>query len=795
MANMFRIDLAGKWRMSAPGHDPISAELPGDNYSALLAAGAIPDPYFGCNEKIVQWPRDLEWRFERDFEVTPEFLRRKSVFLNLDGIDTFGEVFLNGVSIGSSSDMFTRFRREVRPLLRVGRNTIRVAISPPGPEALKAAERQTLPLRYTKLSSLPHINLIRKVQCHAGWDWGISLTVCGLYGALYLEADDGCRIEQLYSSQRHEADGRVTLTVCTELAGDAGEVEFRFNGESRVVVGAGRAEATFTVDDPRLWYPNGLGAQELYELSATVGGHTVRRKIGLRTVELVTDPDDGGSSMYFKVNGVPVFAKGANWIPCDAMPRRQTDEVYRRLVGDAAAAGMNMLRVWGGGQYENDVFYELCDEYGIMLWHDLMFACMEYPSTPDFLALAKTEVEYQIKRLRDHASIVLWCGDNEVPGLLKGEGMEFVRHAVNYDRLNRELAAAVRKADPTRSFWPSSPCNGPDECFGAWHDDSKGDMHYWKVWHSGEPFESYYKVRPRFCSEFGFQSFPALNTVRRFGGGNVSDPVMECHQKNGLGNAKIVGMFMRYFRFPKGLAQFVYLSQVQQALAIRTAVEFWRTLRPHCMGTLYWQLNDNWPVASWSSIDYHGNWKLLHYAAKRFYAPLLVTARRGADGAPEFHAVNDAPAGFSGTLKIERRAFAGEIMEHCDVPVSVPAGSAVRIAVPELSASREGFLHYVLGESEGDLFFAEFKSLELANPEIRMEWLDAENCRLAADAPAFFVTLSADRPCVWSDNGFTLLPGRPKTVRRLRGAAGEVRVFHLGMIGRPSPETNEGQTI
>ena len=781
MSEQYRIDLAGTWRLGSADTSSVAAELPGDNYSALLAARKIPDPYYGCNEKIVQRECERLWTFEREFEVEPGFLARKSVFLNLDSIDTFGEVFVNGVSVGSSSNMFVRFRREVKEFLRPGRNTLKVAIRPPGPEALAAAERQSLELRYLSLCSIPHFNLIRKVQCHSGWDWGISLVVCGLYGNLYLEANDGCRIEHLYSEQRHEA-GKVVLSATAELSGDAGTVEFRFDGGKRIVSGAGKVSAEFVVESPRLWYPNGLGEQPLYELSATVGGHTVHRRIGLRTVEVVSEPDAAGRSMYFKVNGIPVFAKGADWIPCDALPRRMTREVYDRLTGDAAAVGMNMLRVWGGGQYENEEFYEFCDERGIMLWHDLMFACAEYPSTPEFLELVAPEVEYQVKRLRDHASIVLWCGDNEVPGLMRGEGMELVRHAVNYDRLNRSLNSWVREADPTRVFWPSSPCSGPDDGFGDWHDDSRGDMHYWKVWHKGEPFEAYYTVRPRFCSEFGFQSFPALSTVRGFGGGNVTDPVMECHQKNRAGNAKIIGMFSRYFRFPSGLEEFVYLSQVQQLVAIRTAVEFWRTLRPHCMGTMYWQLNDNWPVASWSSIDYHGNWKLLHYAAKRFYAPLLVTARREEDGSVGFYAVNDALAEFSGVLEIEHHSFAGEVLSHRGIPVRVAPGSAMRIDVADVPASGDGFLHYRLGDSEGEFFFADFKELELPEANIELKALDDGSYEISADRPAFFVTLECETPTVWSDNGFTLLPGRPRVVRKVRGDGKDPRILQLGMI-------------
>lgn len=782
MSDSHTVDLSGVWRLSAADVAPVAAELPGDNCSALLTAGIIPDPYYGCNEREVQWPRERTWTFERDFELAPELLARDSVFLNLDSIDTFGEVFVNGVSVGFSRNMFTRFRREVKPFLNAGKNTIRVVISPPGPAALEAAKRAPLPLKEMDFITLPHLNHIRKVQCHAGWDWGISLVVCGLYGRLYLEATDGCRIEHLYSEQHHEA-GKVRLRVFAELEGGEGEVEFRFDGATRTVRGGGTVAAEFTVDSPRLWNPNGYGDQPLYELSARVGTQIVRRRVGLRTVEVVSEPDAAGTSLYFVVNGVPVFAKGADWIPCDALPRRQTADVYARLVGDAAAVGMNMLRVWGGGQYENEEFYDLCDELGIMVWQDLMFSCMEYPATPEFLQLVEPEVRYQVKRLRDHASIVLWCGDNEIAGLLRGEKEYFARHAVNYDRLNRALGKWVRESDPTRVFWPSSPANGIDDSGLGDFTPERGDMHYWKVWHSGEPFEAYYTVRPRFCSEFGFQSFPVLSTVKSFGGANVTDPVMDCHQKNRAGNAKIIGMFARYFKFPSGLAQFVYLSQVQQLLAIRTAVEFWRTLRPHCMGTLFWQLNDNWPVASWSSIDYCGNWKLLHYAAKRFYAPLLVTARRGADGKAEFYAVNDGSTDFAGTLAVERLSFSGKMLERRETPVAVPAGSAARLEVEISGGTAEEFWHYELGDSAGELFFADFKALPLAESAISVRRLDDRTWELSADAPAFFVALECDSSVVWSDNGFTLLPGRPRVIRRLRGGDdGEPRIFHLGMI-------------
>ncbi len=777
---MSTFDLSGRWNLSDGKKIEVPSELPGDDYSALLAAGKIPDPYSGCNENLVQWVNAETWTFTRDFELTEDFLKAKSVFLNLDSVDTFAEIRINGKTAGSSRNMFARFRAEVKPLLKPGGNTISVTILPPGPIAAEEAEKLHFPAGWIRLNTIPHMNLIRKVACHSGWDWGISLAVCGLYGRMYLESCDGCRIEHLYSEQCH-GKGVCTIKVTAELAEDSAghDVTFEFNGETRKVSGRHVVSTEFTVRNPRLWNPRGYGSQELYELKASCGGNTVSHKIGLRTLELIQTPDEAGSAMTFRVNGTDVFAKGANWIPCDAMPSRMTPERYRRLLGDAAAANMNMLRVWGGGQYENEIFYELCDELGILIWHDFMFACMQYPSCRYFMDNVSQELEYQVKRLRDHACIAMWCGDNEVSGQLHVSCENDLPYAINYDRFNQGVRRMAEAADPTRVFWPSSPCNGPESGIGHWDDDSRGDMHYWQVWHSGKSFDAYYSVRPRFCSEFGFQSFPALSTVKKYGGKNVTDPIMEHHQKNGAGNSKIIEMFSRYFRFPNGFENFIYLSQVQQVLAMKTGIEYWRPLKPRCMGTLYWQLNDNWPVASWSSIDYYGEWKLLHYAAKRFYAPVLVTARPGGADSVDFYAVSDELRAYSGKLRVRLMNFAGKVLKEETFSAEIPAQASVRLGSWKIRSSAEYFIHLEMGDCRNDFFFVPFKKSELAPAEIKLKKIADDSFEASSDAPAFFVALESEG-VLWNDNGITLLPGEPFMFRAVRGKrSGMPAVRHL----------------
>jgi beta-mannosidase len=768
------------------------AAIPGDNYSALIKAKVLPDPYFGDNEKKVQWVKDLDWEFSREFNVPKAFFAQDNICLNIESLDTVAEVRINNKVIGKSKNMFKRFRTEVKSALKPGVNTIKVRINSPQKEALKEAARWPFPVPYSSNSTFKNINALRKVQCHPGWDWGIELAVSGIYGEVSLIGYDNALLEHVYTKQTHR--GKVCeLKVTTELVAPAkGQqaVTFTFDGEQKVVEaklkkGLNKVETTFKIKNPKLWWPVGYGEQPLYSLSVSTGSQFLQKSIGLRELEIINEKDDIGKSLIVSINGTHVFCKGANWIPCDALPTRQTPEAIRGLLEDAVEANMNMIRVWGGGQYEADVFYETCDELGLLVWQDLMFACSLYPSTDDFVANCVDEVEYQTKRLRDYTSIALWCGDNEVIGALgwyKESKENRDTYLVNYDRLNRACGDAVNRADDTRVFWPSSPCAGPGDFSNTFHDDSSGDMHYWHVWHLGKPFEAYYDVVPRFCSEFGFQSFSSFETTKTFTEAkdwNATSPVMEVHQKNPAGNEKIVNMFSRYFRMPNGFENFIYLSQVQQAVAIKTGVEFWRHLRPVCMGALYWQLNDNWPVASWSSIEYGGHWRQLHYHAKRFYAPVMGTAFQK-DGKVEVWIVNDLLKSTQASATLKVQDFKGKTLKTIKLTASLKAQASKKLKVfkvEELASQPDTCFMTIDIDSKGTLgrqqhsnthFFTPYKSCELEQAKIITSvkaHKDGAEVTLKTDKPAFFVNLEVSKvPGVFSDNSFTLVPGKAKKV-------------------------------
>lgn len=803
------LSLNGEWSLaSSDASKRLSAELPGDVHSALIKNGIIPDPYMGNNEELVQWVGKSDWVYSREFSVTPEMLKYNSVFLDLTEVDTFARIFINGKLVGDTENMFRRYRFDVKSLLKPGRNTIKIILFSPERKAKEKSLVQKYPVPYSYNNKVPYMNLIRKVQCHAGWDWGICLLAMGIYGDISLQSVDQCRLEHVYTEQFHSQDAVNVRITAEVLSFHDGETAFTVKLGSQVKKmqvklkkGLNKIHAEITMEKPVLWWPAGYGKQHLYDLEVTISGQKIQRKIGLRKLEIINEaPADGqGRGLVFRINGVDVFCKGANWIPVDGLPALQTEKVYRDLIDSAVDANMNMLRVWGGGQYEKDIFYRLCDEKGILVWQDLMFSCSLYPADEKFIKNVYQEILYQTKRLRDHPSLVLWCGDNEVLGALNWyeqsrKNRDFYLSA--YLQLNKALDQGVKEGDPTRLFWPSSPSGGPgDFTSDNWYNDRSGDMHFWSVWHGNEPFEAFYRVSPRFCSEFGFQSFPSSSTVKRYFGekvNNVTSPEMEFHQRNTGGNARIVSTFCRYFRMPKAFEDYLYLSQLQQALAIKTAVEFWRHLKPRCMGTLFWQLNDNWPVSSWSSIEYGGKWKQLHYHAKRFYAPviglafqqptrLMLEDKKWHDLAKvEAWVVSDLLQNTTIKADIKLIDFHGNTVKSWQKFITLPPQGKSRlldfIIDPANLKMKNLFLLVDIDSKSGNKtyrhqnihFLIPYKSCELPEAKVKtviMKVGDVWKIMLDADKPAFFVTLDAgDISGRFSDNSFFIMPGKSKII-------------------------------
>ncbi len=778
------VDLAGNWRLeSADGRHRLDMAVPGDVHSALLAAALIPDPYEGRNELEVRWVAETDWRTTREFEHPGP--AGGDWYLDITDLDTVCEVRLNGVLVLSAANAYRRYRPLVTKALKPGRNTVEILFSSNVKAAADLAARQPFPIPYAAQNCpIPHGNMLRKPACHFGWDWNLAIVPLGLYGTIALCPIATARIEHVQIAQQHLAEGAVEVDVVVLLhAQNAGEVALFVNmaGQTReatvaIAPGKTRHVERFRKERPQLWWPAGSGSQPLYDVEVACEGQSVSRSIGLRRTELLTNADETGARFAFRVNGREIFCRGVNWIPADALPSAATPALTRRLLEAAVDANMNMVRVWGGGFYEQDFFYDLCDELGLLVWQDFMFACNLYPSTPEFLAEVSAEVDDQVRRLSSHPCIALWCGDNELIGALnwfEESRKNRDRYLVNYDRLNRTIEQALRAADPKAIWWPSSPSPGHLSFGDAWHDDLSGDMHFWSVWHEGEDFEHYRDVRPRFCSEFGFQSFPSMPAVRRFAAEedfNIGAPVMEWHQKNAGGNARITETMFRYFRFPEGFENFVYLSQIQQGLAIKTAVEYWRSLKPHCMGTLYWQLNDTWPGASWSSLDHGGVWKALHYMARRFFAPVAAFVIPGQAGKITIAAVNDTAAEI--TLDADLRSVKpdGSIREIGRLSGCVGPDAAATIGEvgsSELASGSFLFVDWRTGDGtsgRGHFSPLPYKHLSLEDPGLS---LSAERkgslfeLRLTVRKPAFHVMVEAPIAGRFSENVFDVLPGDP----------------------------------
>ncbi|MFI4912211.1 MAG: glycosyl hydrolase 2 galactose-binding domain-containing protein [Sedimentisphaeraceae bacterium JB056] len=636
------LSLAGKWTLlNLDNQKSFAATVPGDVYCDLLNCNAIPDPFYRDNETQLQWIGKTDWKYSREFELSEEMLSSGQVYLICDGLDTFSNIVVNGYKIASTDNMFRQWKFDVTKYLK-SRNQIDIVFKSTLPYIEEKDSEYSLPCWDDQ--KVAHAGWVRKQQCNYGWDWGIKAITCGIWRDIKLAAFDNAKLDDVYISQKHSDDG-VELTVNIEceslnqeslIAEVSVELEDKVCCQEKCKISNDSDSIVLNVENPRLWWPNNMGDQPLYDVSVKLfdcqGNHIdlMKKRIGLRTLQLDRHNDQWGECFQFVVNGVPFFAKGTNWIPADAIISRMTPQRYRKLIEDTASANMNMIRVWGGGIYEDESFYDACDELGICVWQDFMFACSAYPANDeDFVENVREEAIYNIKRLRNRASLALWCGNNEIEqGFIGPQWTDKKMSLKDYSRLFDDvLGGLVKELNPSCDYWPGSP-HSPNGDRYDFNNPSCGDAHLWNVWFKKEPFQWYWGCMHRFVSEFGFQSFPELKTVESYTLADeryIASDVMNHHQRSAAGNQTIKEYVDEWFGLPQKFENFLLLSQIVQGIAIKYACEHWRRLMPQCMGTLYWQLNDTWPVASWSSIDYYGNWKALHYMAKRFFAPILVS--------------------------------------------------------------------------------------------------------------------------------------------------------------------------
>jgi beta-mannosidase len=592
----------------------------------LFRNGLIPDPFWGANEGRLQWIEEKDWIYQIEFDLqVPVY---EHIELVAEGLDTVTEIRLNNSLVARTDNMFIGCRYDIHAGLKQFGNTLELEFSSP----LRIIRQRRKPGDAEEWNDpVGGSSHLRKEPCSFGWDWGPRFATSGIYLPIGLESWNHNRIETVRLRQVHE-HGEVELQLQPEFATDR-PVEYRgslyFNGNLLERFSG----PSVRIQSPRLWWPNGHGDQPLYDLHLEVlaeNGLTVdrwERRIGLRTIELDRHQDAFGESFQFKVNNRPIFAKGANWIPAHSFVTEASPAIYKDLINSAAAVGMNMLRVWGGGIYEKDLFYELCDEKGLLVWQDFMFACALYPGHEAFLQSVRREAAHQIKRLAHHASLALWCGNNELeqkPDEIRKTQERKRAYEVLFYQLLPETVAAC---DGTTAYWPSSPHNPVGYAQGP-NSEEGGDSHLWDVWHLRKPAKHYEQQVTRFCSEFGMQSYSSPQIAATFCSPdrfNIQGPEMENHQKNTAGNEIIFDYISKRYRFPKDYAALAYLSQLNQAYCVKIAIEHFRRSMPQTMGALYWQLNDCWPVASWSSIEFGGRWKAVHYEVKRAFAPALVS--------------------------------------------------------------------------------------------------------------------------------------------------------------------------
>ena len=785
-----RVELNQNWQVKQTGQDQwISAEVPGCIHTDLFQNGIIEDPFYGDNEQNLQWIGNSDWEYKTQFYAS-RLLDYDKVELVFKGLDTYAEVFLNDSSVLNADNMFREWTIDCKDLLKDGENRLKIIFtSPVHIDSIKASK---IPYR------LPDIRAYsRKAPYQYGWDWGPSFVTSGIWQPAYLKAWNEIKINNIQIIQNSLNADSALITAIFEIESTKDQQAFLaivdkginkevLQRKEKIGKGTQTITTNFSIHNPELWWPNGMGDQHLYEFLFQVQTNQStdeqKMKIGLRTIELIQNPDSIGKSFEFHVNGIPTFMKGANYIPQDNFPSRVSDEKYRQTLQTAVNANMNMLRVWGGGIYEKDIFYNICDEKGILVWQDFMFACNMYPGDSSFIENVKQEATQQVKRLRNHPCITIWCGNNEVDEGWHNWGWQ---KALNYSKedstevwnnylkiFEHILPSTILTYSPDIPYVPSSPK------IGWGHEQAlfSGDMHYWGVWWGEEPFAIYESKVGRFMTEFGFQGFPdqrTLDSSIAIEERNLNSSLLLNHQKHPRGMELIQTYMEREYKVPKDFQHYNYVSQLVQAYGIKKALEAHRRAKPYCMGTLYWQLNDCWPVISWSSVDYYNRWKALHYFTKNIYKNVLISFEE-MDENLNVYVVSDKLETLKANLEVKILNFKGEIIKTEIKEIEVHPNSSAIYTEIEIAAfpRKENLVVAKLKLNEKEIasnmhYLANPKELILPKPTIQKQVKKTDNgylITLKTDKLAKNVFLSINREGHFSENYFDLLPDKSKSI-------------------------------